>query len=528
MPQASLDQLGKIEAIFRDVRSDTPGCAVGVVRDGETVFAKGYGLACLEHGAPITPATRFYLASVSKQVTAFAVLLAAEAGRLELDDPVRTHIAELPRCMDGVTLRHLLTHTGGVRDYFNLGVLAGLGQEHTYTEDEVLRSLGRQGALNFTPGQDFLYSNSGYVLLAIALARVTGARLDAFARHEIFKPLGMDASRFQHDHAAVVPAKAFGYEQRSGQWRTANSRLDVVGDGGMYASLDDMLAWTRNLLSPRMGARAIDLMRSPARLTSGASTGYGMGLQIGAHRGLQTFGHGGALAGYRTELLAYPSAGLGVIVLFNDAAAWPALAARRVAEVFLADRMTPTATRPPAPSPEAIKARVGCYRALEGDVVSLVEQDGTLFIEGVPRALRPLGAESFALAGDPDLMRLAFEPGGRGLSVVSGAAPPRHYRRCEPSAEIDVETYIGDFQSRDVGKATCRVSANEAGLAVGFGNGQSVPLRPIGSDCLWAPDFGFALAFERDHDGATIGFRLDGGRVRGIHFVRAAEDREGL
>jgi CubicO group peptidase (beta-lactamase class C family) len=131
----------------------------------------------------------------------------------------------------------------------------------------------------------------------------------------------MDASRFQHDHAAVVPNKAFGYEKRDGEWRTANSMLDVVGDGGMYASLDDMLAWTKNLLSPRIGARAIELMRSPAVLTSGASTGYGMGLQIGAHRGLGTLEHGGGLAGYRTEVLAYPAEGFGVVVLCDDAAA---------------------------------------------------------------------------------------------------------------------------------------------------------------------------------------------------------------
>jgi CubicO group peptidase (beta-lactamase class C family) len=501
-----------------DIPDDGPGCAIGVVEAGETLFAGGRGLASLEHGAPITPASRFYLASVSKQVTALATLLAAESGALDLDGSVRRIISELPAYMDNVTVRHLLTHTGGVRDYFSLGFLSGLSAEHVYSEDEVLELVGRQRALNFAPGTDGLYSNSGYVLLAIAIARATGKRLDAFAREMIFAPLGMEASRFQHDHTAVVPDKAFGYEKRDGQWHVANSTLDVVGDGGMYGSLEDMLAWAKNLLTPRIGPEAIALMQTSARLTSGVSTGYGMGLVIGAHRGLAILEHGGGNAGYRTHLLAYPSENFAVVALCNDAAAWPAQLARRVAEGCLADRMTAAPEFGPTPTHQALRARAGLYRTANNDVLALTEQDGALYMQGLPLPLRPLSPDIFTLE-DPDALALDF--GGRqdGFDLKQGGAPAQRYLRCDPLAAADEGAFLGEFQSPEIG-APCRMTRAEAGLTVSFARQPPAALRPIAPDCLWAADLGATLSFERDGGVTVRGFTVDSGRARGITFSR--------
>ncbi len=512
------DKIARLEALLEGVGRDGPGCAVGAVENGEMLFARGCGLACLEHGVPITPATRFYMASVSKQVAALAVLLAAETGQLDLRDSIRKTIPELPPYMDGVTVRHLLTHTGGVRDYFILGFLSGLSSEHPYSEADVVDLVGRQRALNFPPGEDVVYSNSGYVLLSIAMARATGKRLDDFAREMIFAPLGMDASRFQHDHAAVVPDKAFGYAKRGDQWGVANSMLDVVGDGGLYASLEDMLAWARNLLSPRVGAAAIVRMQTLETLSSGASTGYGMGLFITRHRGLAMLEHGGGLAGYRTQLQVYPSEGFGVVVLCNGAAGMPQLIARQVAEICLADRMGPPPARATAPSIEAVRARAACYRAAEGDILSLVESDGRLYVEGVPTALRPLSADTFAIAGDPDVIRLAFDAEG-GLAVTQGSAALRRFRRCEPPVKRDQDGFLGDFRSPDVG-ASCAVRQNGETLTVSFGGGPPMDLRLIDPDCLRARDLGVALEYRRDRSGAVDGFTVTGGRVRGIAYSR--------
>lgn len=512
------DKIARVEALLQGVEGDGPGCAVGVVEDGEIAFARGYGLASLEHGVPITPATRFYMASVSKQVAALAVLLAAETGRLDLRDSIRKTIPELPPYMEGVTLRHLLTHTGGVRDYFILGFLSGLSSEHPYSEADVLDIVGRQRALNFPPGEHVVYSNSGYVLLSMALARATGKRLDDFAREMIFAPLGMHASRFQHDHTAVIPDKAFGYAKRGDRWGVANSMLDVVGDGGLYASLEDMLAWAKNLLTPRVGAAAIARMQTPETLSSGASTGYGMGLFITRHRGLAMLEHGGGLAGYRTQLQVYPSEGFGVVVLCNDAAALPQRIARQVAEICLADRMAPAPARAPAPAIEAVRTRVGCYRTAEGDVLSLVERDGKLYVEGVALALRPLNADSFAIAGDPDFTRLTFDAEGS-VAVTQGSAAAQRFRRCEPPANSDQDEFLGDFQSAEVG-AGCTVQRSGETLAVSFARGPPTALRLIDLDFLRAQDLGVSLAYRRDGGGAVDGFTVTGGRVRGIAYGR--------
>jgi CubicO group peptidase (beta-lactamase class C family) len=514
--------VASVREVLAGIADDGPGCAIGVVEAGDTLFAGGRGLASLEYAVPITPASRFYLASVSKQVTALATLLAAESGALDLNGSVRRIISELPAHMDNVTVRHLLTHTGGVRDYFSLGFLSGRSAEQVYSDGDVLELVGRQRALNFAPGSEGLYSNSGYVLLSIAIARATGKRLDAFAREMIFAPLGMEASRFQHDHTAVVPDKAFGYEKRDGQWHVANCMLDVVGDGGMYSSLEDMLAWAKNLLAPSIGPDAIAVMQTPGQLTSGVSTGYGMGLVIGAHRGLAILEHGGGHAGYRTHLLAYPSENFAVVALCNDAAAWPAQLVRRVAEGCLADRMTPAPEFGPMPTRQALQAHSGVYRTANNDVLSLTEQDGALYVHGLPLALRPMSPDMFTL-GDPDELRLDF--GGlpdNGFNLKQGSGPARRYLRCDPPAATDEGAFLGEFQSPEIG-APCRLARTEVGLTVSFARQPPAALLAIVPDCLWAPNLGATLSFQRDGGGVVSGFRVDDGRARGIVFSRAGE-----
>jgi hypothetical protein len=316
-----------------------------------------------------------------------------------------------------------------------------------------------------------------------------------------------------------VPDKASSYEKAGDQWRVANSMLDVVGDGGMYASLRDMLAWTRNLLSPRLGAHAIGVMQTPARLSSGASTRYGMGLGVGAHRGLATLEHGGGLAGYRTHLLAYPTEDFGVVILGNDAAAWPGLLARRVAEAYLGERMAPAAVRAPAPSLKAVQALAGCYRSPDGDVLLLVERDGQLHVQGLPQSLWPLGPSSFALGGDRDVLCVDFDAAGGGFVLSQASGPDRRYQRCEPRGGADTESFIGDFHSDEVG-AGCQVRRAGAELAVSFARGPEAALRPIGPDRLLAADFGATLTFRRGRNGAVQGFVIDGGRLRGVAYRR--------
>jgi CubicO group peptidase (beta-lactamase class C family) len=320
------------------------------------------------------------MGSVSKQFTAFTFLRLAKEHKIALTDSVRKYIPELPPYAERITLYQLLTHTSGLRDYFTLGMLSGLPQEDTtYSDDLVLRMLSRQQGLNFEPGTRFLYSNSGYVLLSIVVKRVTGRPLNEVARKLVFGPLGMTTTLFQHDHSALVENKAFGYDFRDA-WHAFNSVLDVVGDGGLYSSVDDMLRWMANFDSPRLDADSLITMQAPAKLTNGNTIQYGMGLYSGAYRGLKVVEHGGGLAGYRTEDIWFPSERLAVVVLCNSAEAEPALLARQVSDVYRENALQPTSApavpnarldeKPDAarPSPEQIKAYEGKYYSPELDV----------------------------------------------------------------------------------------------------------------------------------------------------------------
>ncbi len=252
-----------VDAIFKDFATDqSPGCAVGATRGDAPLTAKAYGMADLEHGVPLTPQSVFYMASVSKQFTALSILLLERDGKLHLEDRVRTHVPELPDYAAAITIRQLLHHTSGLRDYLTLSSLAGNPPDYVITERAVLNMLARQRRLNFEPGAEHLYSNSGYVLLSIIVHRVAGRPLDEFARERIFTPLNMRSTRFQHDHTAPIPGRAIGYIRRSETWRIANSLLDVVGDGGMYSTVDDMLRWATAFERPEF-APLLSRMQTP-------------------------------------------------------------------------------------------------------------------------------------------------------------------------------------------------------------------------------------------------------------------------
>jgi CubicO group peptidase (beta-lactamase class C family) len=360
-----------------------------------------------------TPGSVCYMASVSKQFTALATLLLVEDGGLELDGVVRAHVSELPDCAADITVRQLLTHTSGLRDYFALGHLSGLSSEHVYTEAGVLRLMSRQEGLNFEPGSGIMYSNTGYVLLSILVHRLTGKTLDTFARERIFAPLGMTSTRFQHDHSTLVTHKAHGYELRGGEWHVSDSMLDVVGDGGMYSSVDDMTRWMKNFARPSIGSRALSLMATEVRLTSGKGGGYGMGLVPGLYRSLKIVEHAGGLGGYRTNFLAFPDERLSVVVLSNSGSADPSKLAMDVAEIFVGERMTgPAPAAPPdypgvelpagEPVPaDAEAAYVGDYESRELRSTYRVASDA----EGLSMAFGEAAALPLRSLGD-DVMRV--------------------------------------------------------------------------------------------------------------------------
>jgi N-acyl-D-amino-acid deacylase len=331
-----------IDSIFTDYdTAASPGCAVGVIRDGELIHARGYGMANLEHDVPLTPSSVFRIASVSKQFTAAAMVLLEQDGLIALDDPVRKHLPELPELGPRFTIRDALHHTSGVRDYLTLMSLAGKRDTDWYSDDDVVAILARQTAPNFEPGTDHLYSNAGYFLLSQIVKRVTGRTLADYARARMFEPLGMTRTHFHDDPTVLVRDRATGYAPvEGGGYRISTTTLPMIGDGGIFTSIEELVRWDRNLDDPVLGGpEFVDAMHTRAVLASGDTIDYALGLVHGTHRGLRTVGHGGAFVGFRAASLRYPDQRISIYTLCNRADANPSLLSQRVGETLLGDRM---------------------------------------------------------------------------------------------------------------------------------------------------------------------------------------------
>ncbi len=391
--QLTSSQIAMIDSTFsRYDHTWSPGCAMGVVRNGALVFQRGYGMANLEHNIALTDRSVFRIGSVSKQFTAAAIALLGQDGKLSLADDVRRFIPELPEYGHTITIRHFLNHTSGIRDYLTLMHLAGYRDDDWYTDQEVIDILVRQDELNFTPGDEYLYSNAGYFLLSEIVRRASGMPLREFAAQRIFGPLGMKDSHFHDDYTHVVPMRASGYAPTGdGDFRISMTTLGMVGDGGVYTTVEDLAKWDQNFYEPTVGGqRLLDDLQTQGIINGGDTLTYALGLGISQYRGLKVVQHGGAFVGFRAQLMRFPEERTSVICLCNLSATNPTRLSRAVADVVLADRLEPLEQRnaqeggqrheedEPITSPPAseLRAYVGEYYALELDMTYVITMEG--------------------------------------------------------------------------------------------------------------------------------------------------------
>jgi len=355
-------------------RRDSPGCAAAIYKDDQIVYERGYGVADLEHAVPITPATVFYAGSVSKQFTAFAAALAIQQGRLGLDDPIRKHLPELPAYAEGITVRHLVHHTSGLRDFYTLLSIAGRRQDVLFDNASILRLAARQTALNFAPGDDYLYSNTGYTLLAIIVGRAAGMPFGRYAQQQIFEPLGMSSSQFGDDAARLVPGRAYAYTWGPrGEARLDTPAGERVGAGGLFTTVRDLLKWDQNFYSGKVGGKPlIDQVQSPGALNSGTPLSYAWGLQIGSYRGLRVVEHSGSLGGYRAHLARYPERHVSVALLCNLGVIVPGPLVRQIADAVIGTgfpQPKSTAVEGGGPGPPLHRAGPPSWKAEEAEGV---------------------------------------------------------------------------------------------------------------------------------------------------------------
>jgi CubicO group peptidase (beta-lactamase class C family) len=526
----------RIDALFTAFdRPGSPGAVVGVIRHGQLVYARGYGEGNLEYGIPLEPASIFHVASVSKHVTAFAIGLLAEEGRLSWDDDVRQYVPELHDFGPRITLRHLATHTSGLRDQWELLAVSGWRLDDVITREHVMKTLLLQRELNFQPGSQYLYSNSGYSLLAEIVERVTGQTFAAFAQERIFRPLGMTATHVHDDHQHIVPNRAYSYTQTPTGFQHAPLNYANHGATSLFTTVADMARWERNLREPRVGSRElIALMEQYTRLTDGGTSSYGLGFQLGERGGERMVHHGGADAGYRTTYVRLPDTGWAFVVFSNLASTNPGQLAQRIADVLLGEVVTPAAPATPSPrrrtraTAAEVTARAGTYVDPETDASRTLEvRDGRLFfLLGPGWELVPTQSGSWATtAAAPGRLEVTFESGRDGSVLrmrerVDGGAE-RVFERVPSYYDPErLREYVGTYYSPELG-TSYTLDLVDRRLVARHRRHEDIALQPTLPDRLQGSAWYFrSVRFTRDTHGRVEGLRLNGDRVRNLAFIR--------
>src|SRR6266850_8248784 len=351
-----------VDEVFADLtKAGSPGCALGVYRDGKIIYSKGYGLANLEEGVPITPQSVFDIGSTSKQFSAASILLLEKQGKLSVNDDVQKYIPELPDYGQRITILHLLNHTSGLRDYLTLMELAGVNTDSVTTDEDALQMIFRQKALNFAPGGDWLYSNTGFFLLSVIVKRVSGKTLREFAAENIFAPLEMTHTQYRDDHTSLIANRAMAYDakEKGGGYSLNVSYFEQTGDGAVHTSVEDLLKWDENFYSGQIGGKELLAeIQEQGKLNNGKVLDYAKGLFVADYRGLRTVSHGGSWGGYRAELLRFPKQHFSVACLCNLGSANPSNRAHRIADIYLASLMKPKEEKKKSAKDEQTKAEI--------------------------------------------------------------------------------------------------------------------------------------------------------------------------
>ncbi|HEX9426336.1 MAG TPA: serine hydrolase domain-containing protein, partial [Candidatus Polarisedimenticolia bacterium] len=496
----------------------------------------------------------------SKQFTAASIALLEQQGKLSLDDDLRKYVPEIPAYKRPITLRHLLHHTSGLRDYLDLMTLAGLRTEDVSTDDDALRLLARQKETNFPPGDEHLYCNSGFFLLSIVVKRVTGQPLREFARANIFEPLGMRSTRFHDDHTKIEPGRTTGYQPlEGGGFRIDMSNYEQTGDGSVFTNVEDLARWDANFYDPKVGgAPLLKTLQTRGTLNDGSSIDYALGLYLDDYRGLHRVSHGGSWAGYRAELARFPDQHFSVACLCNLGTASPSGLAMKVADLYLTDSFTkpaadaveatggptPTTGPPPVPdsappagavagaattpAPEELSKEAGLYRNRATEEIVTVEARGSrlqVSRDGEMIEFEPAGGGRFRGAGGERELEIAFEAGktngARRLIFKARRGAPQIFEATVPlelSAQ-QLHAYAGSYWSEEM-QVSYALSPEGGRLALAVPNLPKLLLIPTARD-IFAAD-ALALRFDRDAASRVKGFRLGAGRIRNVGFVHAA------
>ena len=531
---------GQVDQLFAVWDNNyTPGAAISIVKDGEILYKECYGMSNLEYDIPITPTTIFNIASVSKQFTAFAVLLLEHDGKLQLDDDIRKYIPEVPDFGKTITLRHLAHHTSGMRDQWNLLMLAGWRLDDVITKEQILKLISNQEELNFDSGEGFLYCNTGFTLLAEVVSRVSGKSFARFTEERIFKPLNMNHTLFYDDYEKIVKNRAYSYYQDSTGYKKNVLSYAAVGATSLFTTVEDLSIWASNFEDPEVGdATIIKKLKSRGVLNNRDTIGYAMGQYVNKYRGLNQIGHGGADGGYKARIARFPEHRFSVIIVSNIANFNTAAMSQKVVDIYLADELH-TEEVEQIDSEEqkteiavdlgTLNAYVGDFELGPGFIMKISIEDGGLIgqVTGQNEAkLKPLSTYEFE-AVDVDA-RVSFHRDSSNevnMMKLYYGGQVFNAPRTEPfdADSTDLSEFEGQFYSDEL-TTKYEFVIKDGTLIAKHQRHSDIKLSPFKRDAFSGDAWFFSQTdFVRDETGTISGCKVSSDLARNLHFRKLGE-----
>lgn len=513
---------------------NVPGCALGIIKDGELIYSKGYGLANLDYNIPNSDSSVYWICSISKQFTAACIVLLAEQGKLCFDDNLKSYFPDFPDYAKKITIRHLLNHTSGIRDYADIIELKGLSIEGFFTDADIKRWLINQTNLNFAPGEEYLYSNSGYWLLGQIVNMVSGINLADFARKEIFEPLGMKNTLFYNDHTQIVKNRAVGYVPTSkSTYRMSNISIDVIGAGGIITTIKDIKKWDDAYYNSTVLSKTFwKEMTRQGVLNNGKVIDDASGLVIGKYKGLKTIRHGGSFVGLRTELLRFPEEHLSIVVFANREDANATGKAFQVANILLDGKlieevnMEDKKTKTEAPPQEfQLNQLTGIYRIQPGVFVKISIKGDSLNVlqmwDNASYNIFRTSGNTFKKPGRKDLCFIFSdlqEGYAQAVTSFQNGGESKAVRKKEVDfSGINLNDYTGSYYNKEL-EVFYKFEIENGNLKMRIGDNPSTMGCTIDAIDQFAMKLGL-VRFQRTNN-LISGFELDESRVKNLKFEK--------
>jgi len=515
-------------------KPDVPGCALGIMKDGELIYSKGYGLANMDYNIPNSDSSAYWICSISKQFTAACIVLLAEQGKLSFDDNLKSYFPDFPDYAKKITIRQMLNHTSGIRDYYDLRILKGLSDDYLYTDADLRKLLINQTYLNFTPGEKYLYSNSGYWFLGQIVNKVSGNNLADFARKEIFEPLGMKNTHFHNDHTQIVKNRAIGYVPNGkGIYKMSTIIIDVIGAGGIYTSIKDIKKWDEAYYNSTILSKTFwKEMTKQGVLNNGKVIDYASGLWIEKYKGLKTIRHGGAFVGLRTVFIRFPEEHLSIAIFANREDANTLRKAYQIADILLKGKLIENVDKEDkkqetkAPTEEfKLNQLTGIYEIQPGELVKISIKNDSLNVfeisKGASYNIYRTSGNTFKKPGRKDLSFVFSdlqEGHTQAVSAFQGGIGVKAVRINDVDVSgRNLNDYTGSYYSKEL-DVIYKFEIENGNLKMRIEDNPSTMGCTIGGIDQFAMEWGL-VRFQRTN-GLISGFEIDAGVIKNLKFEK--------